>query len=129
MMKAETGAVGRALGMAGMLVIPGSGIATAEDMQEAMAGAQGVALDGVNVGLESEDTAGAAAAPADLGAEIEAMLKKIEEDFPGKLEEVQAWAREKKLRLNDLTDAQKRSVHRQLTKVIERALSEAADKS
>jgi hypothetical protein len=34
-MKAETGAVGRALGMAGMLVIPGSGIATAEDVQEA----------------------------------------------------------------------------------------------
>jgi len=33
-MKAETGAVGRALGMAGMLVIPGTGIATAEDMQE-----------------------------------------------------------------------------------------------
>lgn len=36
LMKAETGAVGRALGMAGMLVIPGSGIATAEDIQEAM---------------------------------------------------------------------------------------------
>jgi hypothetical protein len=35
MMKAETGAAGRALGMAGMLVIPGSGIATAEDVQEA----------------------------------------------------------------------------------------------
>lgn len=36
-MKAETGAIGRALGMAGMLVIPGSGIATAEDVQEARA--------------------------------------------------------------------------------------------
>jgi hypothetical protein len=35
LMKAETGAVGRVLGMAGMLVIPGTGIATAEDMQEA----------------------------------------------------------------------------------------------
>src|SRR4029077_10849538 len=33
-MKAETGAVGRALGMAGMLVIPGSGVATADDMLE-----------------------------------------------------------------------------------------------
>lgn len=33
-MKAETGAVGRALGMAGILVIPGTGIATAEDLQE-----------------------------------------------------------------------------------------------
>jgi hypothetical protein len=37
LMKAETGAVGRALGMAGMLVIPGSGVATAEDVQEAQA--------------------------------------------------------------------------------------------
>lgn len=37
LMKAETGAVGRALGMAGMLVIPGTGIATAEDLQEAQA--------------------------------------------------------------------------------------------
>lgn len=34
LMKAETGAVGRALGMAGMLVIPGAGVATAEDMAE-----------------------------------------------------------------------------------------------
>lgn len=34
LMKAETGALGRALGMAGMLVIPGSGVATAEDMAE-----------------------------------------------------------------------------------------------
>lgn len=46
LMKAETGAVGRALGMAGMLVIPGSGIATAEDMHEAMAGAGGSAIQG-----------------------------------------------------------------------------------
>lgn len=33
--KAETGAVGRALGMAGMLILPGTGVATAEDMREA----------------------------------------------------------------------------------------------
>jgi hypothetical protein len=37
-MKAETGAVGRALGMAGILVV-GTGVATAEDVQEAIAGA------------------------------------------------------------------------------------------
>lgn len=34
LMKVETGAVGRSLGLAGMLVIPGTGIATAEDLQE-----------------------------------------------------------------------------------------------
>lgn len=36
-MKAETGAIGRALGAAGIFTIPGSGIATAEDMLEAAA--------------------------------------------------------------------------------------------
>lgn len=41
LMKAETGAVGRALGMLGMLVVPGSGVATAEDMLEAQ-GQEGV---------------------------------------------------------------------------------------
>jgi hypothetical protein len=35
-MKAQTGGVGRALGYAGMLVIPGTGVATAEDMREAL---------------------------------------------------------------------------------------------
>jgi hypothetical protein len=35
-MKAETGAIGRALGVAGILVV-GTGVATAEDMQEALA--------------------------------------------------------------------------------------------
>lgn len=36
LMKAETGAIGRALGVAGILVV-GTGVATAEDMQEAQA--------------------------------------------------------------------------------------------
>lgn len=132
LMKAETGAVGRALGMAGMLVIPGSGIATAEDMQEAMAGAGGTAVEGLNVGLESEDTAESARTAAgsssgDLGEEIAGILTKLEEDFPAKLEEVQAWAREKKLRLSDLSDQQKRSVHRHVVKVLERAVSEGGE--
>jgi hypothetical protein len=37
MMKAETGSLARALGMMGMLSLPGSGIATAEDMNEYLA--------------------------------------------------------------------------------------------
>jgi hypothetical protein len=40
LMKVETGAVGRALGMAGVLVV-GTGVATAEDMQEAISAPQG----------------------------------------------------------------------------------------
>jgi hypothetical protein len=41
-MKAESGAIGRALGVAGILVV-GTGIATAEDMQEALSGPQAAA--------------------------------------------------------------------------------------
>jgi hypothetical protein len=41
-MKAETGAIGRALGVAGILVV-GTGVATAEDVQEAQAGPVGAA--------------------------------------------------------------------------------------
>lgn len=40
LMKAETGAIGRALGVAGILVV-GTGVATAEDIQEAMAAPPG----------------------------------------------------------------------------------------
>lgn len=38
LMRAETGAKGRALGMAGILIVPGSSIATAEDMLEGFGG-------------------------------------------------------------------------------------------
>lgn len=41
--KASTGAIGRALGAAGMLILPGTGVATAEDML-ALARGEGVAL-------------------------------------------------------------------------------------
>jgi hypothetical protein len=40
LMKAETGAIGRALGVAGILVV-GTGVATAEDIQEAVSGGGG----------------------------------------------------------------------------------------
>jgi hypothetical protein len=62
-MKAETGAVGRALGMAGILVV-GTGVATAEDMQEAAAGPSGAAA--------ATDAATAAELPADAPAAADA---------------------------------------------------------
>lgn len=63
--KAETGAVGRALGMSGMLVIPGTGIATAEDMQQAL-GQE--AASGVEAGAETAPAAEGSAA-RDVGTE------------------------------------------------------------
>ena len=51
-------------------------------------------------------------------------MSELESDFPAKLEEVQAWAREKKLRLDALTEQQQRSVHRKLRQVVEKARDE-----
>lgn len=64
-MKAETGAIGRALGVAGILVV-GTGIATAEDMQESIAAAAApptVNREGTEVGALPPIVA-----PAEVGA-------------------------------------------------------------
>jgi hypothetical protein len=111
-MKAETGAVGRALGMAGMLVLPGSGVATAEDMQEMIA-AEGRPSVAVEAQLPS-------AAPDDqIRARIAELSVQLQSDFPGRYEELQAWAREKKIDLDDLKAHQLRGVLRALEKRIE----------
>lgn len=51
LMKAETGAIGRALGVAGILTV-GTGVASAEDMQEALSGGGGSAAAGELAGPE-----------------------------------------------------------------------------
>jgi hypothetical protein len=114
LMKAETGAVGRALGMAGMLVLPGSGVATAEDMQEMIA-AEGRPSVGVDAQLPS-----ATAAPDDqIRARIAELSVQLQSDFPGRMEDLQAWAAEKKIDLNDIKAHQLRGVLRALEKKIE----------
>lgn len=45
MARASTGAIGRALGVAGMLVLPGTGIASAEDVQEALNDTPGARIE------------------------------------------------------------------------------------
>jgi hypothetical protein len=106
-MKAETGALGRALGMAGMLVVPGSGVATAEDVQEAMErpGGVGANLPG-DPGDFAEQAGGAAAAQpqGSLKERAEALIKQLGAERPDKLAEVQAWATERKLSLSELTE-------------------------
>lgn len=96
LMKAETGAVGRALGMAGMLVIPGTGIATAEDMQEA----QG--LEGSGGQVEPEQVkppveAQPAAPPSEeaiteLRQRAIHIIGLLKAEFPPEFEEFKAWA-------------------------------------
>jgi hypothetical protein len=125
-MKAQTGALGRALGMAGMLVVPGSGVATAEDVQEAMErpGGVGAALPGDPPGF-NEAANGATDGAADLKGHAEELIARLQSDHPDRLEKVQAWARERKLSLSELTPESPalRGVVRQL----ERALEESAD--
>ena len=67
MMKAETGAIGRALGVAGILVV-GTGVATAEDIQESMSAVPGAGAAGAAAGAP-EASLPADAAPGGPGAE------------------------------------------------------------
>lgn len=100
-MKAQTGAVGRALGFLGVLVIPGSGIATAEDMQEA---------------LGTDAAAQAAAELPDVQGEVEAqtgegqlelanrLLKELEDDYPERFEGLKEWAVGRGIKVDTLKD-------------------------
>lgn len=124
-MKAETGAVGRALGMAGMLVLPGSGVATAEDMQEAATAGGGGSVDALlpeqeEPGAPQEPQADAAQAPdAEIRKRIAELSAQLESDNPGGFEQVQEWAAERKIDLNNIKAEQLRGVLRQ----IERAMA------
>lgn len=112
-MKAETGAVGRALGMAGMLVLPGSGVATAEDMQEMLA-SQG------SVGVDAQLPP--AAQPDDeVRQRIATLSEQLQADHPGRFEEVLAWAREKKIDTGDIKPHQLRGVLRALERQLDAA--------
>ena len=122
LMKAQTGAIGRALGMAGMLVIPGSGVATAEDVQEAQdQGAAGA----IDASLEGDVQRGVAAAATSTKEYAEQLIARLQSEHPDRLEKVQAWAEERKIRLTELTDESPalRGVVRQL----ERSLAEGDD--
>jgi hypothetical protein len=129
LMKAETGAVGRALGMAGMLVIPGSGVATAEDMQESMAqGGAGVGVDPVLPGADEAAEASAISstqAQPNLKEQAEALITRLQSEFPEALEEVQEWARGRSLNLGELTEES--PALRGVVKKLEGAVRKAED--
>lgn len=132
LMKSETGALGRALGFAGIFVIPGSGVATAEDMQESAAQGQTVAQD-----AEVEATQGPSApdvAPARTGAEAavdeETALRKraaelykaLSENHKEVATEFGQWASSRQLTsLGDARGAMLVGVVRKLEKLTDRA--------
>lgn len=121
-LRVETGAVGRALGMAGMLVIPGSGVATAEDMQE-LAG-QTDRLEQPEQSLPSPSNGGAgpaAAAGDELQVQAEGLRLRIESDFPGLADELELWAQERKIDINDPKPTQLRALVKQMEKKLQEA--------
>lgn len=124
LMKAETGAIGRALGMIGMLVLPGSGVATAEDMHDMTAPAAG--QDEAPQQLPGTEKA-APAAKATLKDKAAEMLAELEE-HPAELAKVQAWARERKLNLGELADdaPELRGVVKKLEGALKTAKADAA---
>lgn len=94
LMKAETGAIGRALGMAGILVLPGSGVATAEDMQDAAyadsrlaTGPETATID-ARTPQQIED---------DLRKRAAELIGELDEHHPDTLAEFRRWAIARKL--------------------------------
>lgn len=103
LMKAETGAVGRALGMAGMLVIPGTGIATAEDMQEAQA-QEGRSTPSLPEDGETAEAPSAAPEEApkaeeltDLRQQAVLVVNTLKDEFPDVFARFLEWAKERKI--------------------------------
>jgi len=95
-MKAQTGAVGRALGMAGFLTLPGSTVATADDMHEFLGG-------GPATPEAAALPSAAVSPPADPDPERHLLNLTARLREAGKLEEFQAWCTERKITMADAT--------------------------
>lgn len=122
LMKAETGSIGRALGMAGIFVIPGAGVATAEDMQEFLSasGSAGVTPGAQEPALPADSTP----EEATIDQRIAELLERVEKhDDPTIKEHFQAWVRERSFDLADLRESQKRGVLRRLEQLLADAAS------
>jgi hypothetical protein len=122
-MKAETGGVGRALGMAGMLVVPGSGVATAEDMLEAQQseGGPNQSLPAAGEQAVLEDADGA------LRQEVTRLFGVLSDKDKPRFERVRQWVREdrKVTAINDATSPQLRGILTKLRAEIAEAEAEA----
>lgn len=127
--KAETGAVGRALGFLGMLTIPGTGVATFEDMQEMLSRGQVPSVAPPSLPSEEPPHTGERGKPLDANADDEQMrtaatekIDLLQDAYPEALKTFQAWARERNLpALNVVSGAALKGVLRKLDATIEEA--------
>lgn len=98
LMKAETGAVGRALGVAGILVV-GTGIASAEDMQEFTAQPQAapeLPQTEIAPGAQPPEASNSAERLAQLRSEAMAVQTKMQEETPEAWAQFAAWWEERR---------------------------------
>lgn len=118
LMKAETGAVGRALGMAGMLVVPGAGVATAEDLQELPTQeAQPASPEPAAPSLpkESSDQDDEA-----LQARALELIELLKQESPSDYKAFEGWAKERDLgQLSEVTGPTLKGVVRQLERKLD----------
>lgn len=131
--KAETGAIGRALGMAGILVIPGTGIATAEDMQEvrqqASTGAEAAELPSDLAAPEPEAVqpeaqAQAEATDEELRVQAKAIIDEMAATHPDAFAEFKSWAAERgHQRLSEVTSPALRGLVRKAENMLTDAKS------
>lgn len=122
LMRAESGALGRALGMAGMLVIPGAGVATAEDVQEAIA--MPPELPGVvrapAVTTADITTTGAPFAVVDPRDRVEQLVAELSTESPEEIELFYAWCKDRNIDLADATDGNIKTATKKLEQVLDR---------
>jgi hypothetical protein len=142
-MKAETGAIGRAIALAGIFNIPGSGVATAEDMFEAL-NAPGAAAQ------QDSDASPPAGGPAAPTAEPAPQKSKEEEqadehkalvarartlleegkNYPGVLDAFRDWGQKRNppiRNLGNLHGAALRGAIKKLEKLVEEGKQRAAE--
>lgn len=123
MMKAETGAIGRALGFAGILVAPGSGIATAEDVQESMGLSQGAgATEPQEPQLPPEPS------EQELRQIASDRLNELQERSPQAFEQFSEWAQSRDYKsLADIDVPQLKGVIRKLDRVLDETVGGEAE--
>lgn len=129
-MKAETGAVGRALGFAGMLVAPGSGVATAEDMEEAQRMEGAPPAGGTPGPAELPGAPGLAvqsASPEELRPRAVGLIGELEADFPDRHKAFLEWCSERKFaKVSELNEAALKGIIRKVENELDEGRKAAA---
>lgn len=135
-MRAQTGAIGRGLGFAGMLIVPGTGVSSAEDMLDlASPGAIEQAAGTLPAApvelapLTDEANAQGPRTSAEVGSleeTVKALLAELAE-YPEWFEQFQGWANERELNIETPVPASLRPLEKQLQRKLADARAQKGD--